>query len=561
MSEETITKRLHVSGLTPAITTSDLSQRLASFGTVKSIDGFGTLDAVGQPRKFGYITIETTKSKLSRCMNLLSGVTWKGAKLRIGEAKPDFRERIAREHEVDEASDNQPPKKKRRLPHGVQGVHAPDMSPVTPENAASRPGWHVTPLGRIVRPIRIRPEHPLPPPLTTSQPAAKAKGKKADETKRKRKRAKDPPTRARRRTIDPLKWGSTHLKGAFLEAVVVDRQNAPVMLETQDGYDESDESSEDENESNEEESGTEPRLADVSMNEAETSTAATPAPASAKPAPAPNPKSVEQIPTTVPSAKLAVQNSVKAPAPTSVLSEDLIQEKEKTLGLLASIFGDKGDADWGDKESISDVDMEELTSRDPEYASESHELEQASLSEADEADVEIETDVETETEEQTPPQPERLEEQSKPPPHPARATGLKDLFAPREEDAGFSLLGHLDLDLELDEEVEQQISVPARAAAVPQVPVSVSATTYLPDFDPKRPFFFPLPPDERNRSRARDALDPANWRTFFYRTESADEIRKRWEETRGELTSGWKRRHREAVKSRRRRGGVGGDGE
>ena len=26
-------------------------------------------------------------------MNLLSGTTWKGAKLRIGEAKPDFRER------------------------------------------------------------------------------------------------------------------------------------------------------------------------------------------------------------------------------------------------------------------------------------------------------------------------------------------------------------------------------------------------------------------------------------------------------------------------------------
>lgn len=26
-------------------------------------------------------------------MNVLSGSTWKGAKLRIGEAKPDFRER------------------------------------------------------------------------------------------------------------------------------------------------------------------------------------------------------------------------------------------------------------------------------------------------------------------------------------------------------------------------------------------------------------------------------------------------------------------------------------
>lgn len=31
-------------------------------------------------------------------MNLLSGTTWKGAKLRIGEAKPDFRERYGSSH-------------------------------------------------------------------------------------------------------------------------------------------------------------------------------------------------------------------------------------------------------------------------------------------------------------------------------------------------------------------------------------------------------------------------------------------------------------------------------
>ena len=31
-------------------------------------------------------------------MNLLSGTTWKGAKLRIGEAKPDFRERYGTPH-------------------------------------------------------------------------------------------------------------------------------------------------------------------------------------------------------------------------------------------------------------------------------------------------------------------------------------------------------------------------------------------------------------------------------------------------------------------------------
>jgi hypothetical protein len=67
MSDEVIVKRLHVSGLTPAITPADLSQKLGSFGRIKSLDGFGKLDGLGQPRKFGYVTIETTKAKLARC--------------------------------------------------------------------------------------------------------------------------------------------------------------------------------------------------------------------------------------------------------------------------------------------------------------------------------------------------------------------------------------------------------------------------------------------------------------------------------------------------------------
>ena len=67
MDSEIITKRLHISGLTPAISSADLSQRLSSFGTVKSLDGFGKLDAIGQPRKFGHATLETTKPKLAKC--------------------------------------------------------------------------------------------------------------------------------------------------------------------------------------------------------------------------------------------------------------------------------------------------------------------------------------------------------------------------------------------------------------------------------------------------------------------------------------------------------------
>ena len=67
MAEDVITKRLHISGLTPSITQADLSQRLGSFGTLKALDGFGKLDSLGQPRKYGYATIETTKPKLARC--------------------------------------------------------------------------------------------------------------------------------------------------------------------------------------------------------------------------------------------------------------------------------------------------------------------------------------------------------------------------------------------------------------------------------------------------------------------------------------------------------------
>jgi hypothetical protein len=44
-------------------------------------------------------------------------------------------------------------------------------------------------------------------------------------------------------------------------------------------------------------------------------------------------------------------------------------------------------------------------------------------------------------------------------------------------------------------------------------------------------------------------------RVNFGRADDEAQIRARWEAARGELTREWKRRHREAVKSRRRRGG------
>ena len=62
-----VRKRLHVAGLTPAVSASDLSQRLGTFGTVVAVDGIGVLDGVGRPRPFAYATIEAKNSRLVRC--------------------------------------------------------------------------------------------------------------------------------------------------------------------------------------------------------------------------------------------------------------------------------------------------------------------------------------------------------------------------------------------------------------------------------------------------------------------------------------------------------------
>lgn len=59
-------KRLIISGLTPAIDANTLSQRLASFGTVHSLVGVGMLDANGLLQA---ITLIHEEGKLMLCLN------------------------------------------------------------------------------------------------------------------------------------------------------------------------------------------------------------------------------------------------------------------------------------------------------------------------------------------------------------------------------------------------------------------------------------------------------------------------------------------------------------
>ena len=141
--------------------------------------------------------------------------------------------------------------------------------------------------------------------------------------------------------------------------------------------------------------------------------------------------------------------------------------------------------------------------------------------------------------------------------------------------AGFSLVGHLDLDLELDEEIpfsihppvqdqagdaQIQINAPSTTSVQPATnppPTPASTATY----NPSLPFFFPSsmhPYTKNSANRTQNII--TNWRDpgiSFFRTETEEGIRGKWEKERGELTREWKRRWREAGKVKRRRGGAG----
>jgi hypothetical protein len=169
---------------------------------------------------------------------------------------------------------------------------------------------------------------------------------------------------------------------------------------------------------------------------------------------------------------------------------------------------------------------------------------------------------------------------------PPTATTLKDLFAPREEgerisfgyawlhsprsvypSLGFSLIGHLNLDSELELDLDLGLDESAstnNGSSPASVPTSDPITKTRPvatpgptrqsrtnSLDTTLPFIFPQ--TSKGGGHARIV------KVKFARTEDETQIRARWEAARGELTREWKRRHREAVKSQRRRGGSGGE--
>ncbi|KAF8342751.1 uncharacterized protein EI90DRAFT_3030092 [Cantharellus anzutake] len=237
---EVVTKRLIISGLTPEITSDMLKSRFSSFGTVHSLDGVGALDGNGDVRKFAFVTLEAPKPKIARCATVLASAYWKGAKLRVGEARPDYKHSILSEnqaigmgHPLDGSGKDSGRLSVKRRGSAIErkellkakrerkwlrfaSREAADMALVTERSAKSKKGWRITKDGTLIYPLRMRPSRPLPraSSIPSSEPAlirassaggyAVSKGASLKKLSSLR--------RASHTVIDPSRYGASHIK-------------------------------------------------------------------------------------------------------------------------------------------------------------------------------------------------------------------------------------------------------------------------------------------------------------------------------------------------------------
>jgi hypothetical protein len=384
--------------------------------------------------------------------------------------------RIALENKM---AAEEPPKKKRKR---FGGVEAEDMTLVSPENAAQRPGWKVSSMGRITKPVKMRPTHPLPDIIDDkSKKKAGVKGLGEEGEKKKKKRVKDPDTRARRKVIDMTKYGSTHLKGMFLD------MDVPLPTPLPERYKdirpnheeiESDVDSEDSDGANlppktvkqipqvvpPKKNIVEP-VVGPSNNEMKSMPIITHTP---EPTHVPIPTLIPTpIPTSVPAPPPAPKTkptkpvAISTPPPTlpsnplySVIPDNVVdiqQEKAKSLNLLNSLFGSNDDDDWVGQEDVdSDIDISELVKGDRMLVDdEDPGFEVVPLNAPARKVISVPEEEESEEEEEEEEDTEHddnmdIDQRTQSAAEETHATSskpktLKDLFAPREEEGNVSL--------------------------------------------------------------------------------------------------------------------------
>lgn len=136
-------------------------------------------------------------------------------------------------------------------------------------------------------------------------------------------------------------------------------------------------------------------------------------------------------------------------------------------------------------------------------------------------------------------------------------SALKAMFAPAPAQSSFSLLGALDADIELDEELDIPLAPPVIRQPLEPVaelqPLTQSKKSHF-DPDPSIPLFFPSF-GKGGKDAMREDTEREDYQGFW-RQETDEEMKEIWERDKVELTRDWKKRYREGKKQKKRRGGA-----
>ena len=430
--------------------------------------------------------------------------------------------------------------------------------------------WKKTSLGHLVRPMCMRPLHPLPPLFSSIGP---------DRTQKKKRRVQAPLVRARRQRIDPTKYGPVHISAVLLDTptIIVPSFSWPSktvqMPPPMSGLGQTQKADEKPNE--------------ITENDLEVELVASP--------------------------KVAKSKEIK---------KLFAAERAYNLALLSELFGDK--AVWEGREDSDGVEGE---------ANESGEYDEGDNIalgptrqglETMPAEPPMPVNI---TEATPPPWPPLISPGDQPgesaliPEQQTEVKRLKDLFTPAVEpgtdtywiftntdmpSAPFSLLAGLELDL--DDEFDFG---PPQGAYPPHLPAIHPGSQEISsqpargsreqkrfalldglDFSARIPYFFPLDSSDKPRGVAgatKDIFaiaDSRGWNDFWKRPPTScvrlpsclllcpasppcsshlfprDEVKVAWVNSKVELTRDWKQRYRDAQKKRRRgcAGAGGGSG-
>ncbi|CAG8578960.1 9011_t:CDS:10, partial [Paraglomus occultum] len=150
-------KRVYIGGLFKGIIEEDIANRLRPFGSISNVDIIYQQET-GESRGFAYVTIKTTPTLWRKCVSTLNGTIWKGMKLRIEVAKPDYKQRLQdqweQERQLAESHVSGARMSKKRKQDTV--ILADNMSLVTDKNVNGRKGWKKVRYGRAVAVMRLR---------------------------------------------------------------------------------------------------------------------------------------------------------------------------------------------------------------------------------------------------------------------------------------------------------------------------------------------------------------------------------------------------------------------